>query len=502
MRVLLINPRFQLPIDTRTTPHLGIAYLAAFSENRGDEVMVFDQDIEEVPLRDVVRDYQPDIVGITSNTPQVKQGWLAAREIKAVKPETFIVQGGPHVSALPEEAAARPEIDVVARGEGEETWVELCNVLERVKAGNPDFRVRDMTDPKTKILDKVLGITYMTPEGKIKHTHERPPIDDLDTLPFPAYKYFKMERYSSLQPAIDAIDKGKSFSMMTSRGCPYRCTFCSQSVMAEKWRARSPEHVVKEWHYLVEQFGAQEIGLLDDSANIDRKRLYRMSELLIQENLHKKAQWVMINGIRANLSDTELLGKMHEAGCKRVAFGVETGDEDILESIDKRVTHDQIRQAFKNARQVGLETVGFFIIGLPGDTEETMEKTIKFACELDPLVANFSMMTPYPGTKVWEQVHRNGGRMLVKDWQDYVFFEGKARYEMGPTTAEAQERKWKEAYRRFYLRPHRILTTLKRESTWKNFPRTLSMAAKIVMPKKTKDAAVKAIIDETQQVAC
>jgi radical SAM superfamily enzyme YgiQ (UPF0313 family) len=346
-----------------------------------------------------------------------------------------------------------------------------------------------------------MGITYQATDGKIRHTMERPSVADLDALPFPAYKYFKMDRYSSLQPAIDAIDKGKSFSMMTSRGCPYRCTFCSQSVMAEKWRARSPENVVEEWKHLVYDLGAQEIGILDDSANIDRKRLYHLSELLIKEGLHKKADWIMINGIRANLADEELLAKMKEAGCKRVAFGVETGDEDILESIDKRVTHDQIKQAFKNARKVGLETVGFFIIGLPGDNEATMEKTIKFACELDPIVANFSMMTPYPGTKVWEQVHRNGGRMLVKDWQDYVFFEGKARFEMGETTAELQERKWKEAYRRFYLRPHRIAMTLMRKSTWQHLPRTLRMAANIVLPKKTKSDTVKSKIDEAKQVA-
>lgn len=501
MRVLLVNPRFQLPIDTRTTPHLGIAYLAAVSERRGDEVRVFDQDVEDVKLTDFVREYQPEVVGIGTNTPQVKQGWLCAREVKSVLPNVVVVQGGPHVSALPEESAARPEIDIVARGEGEDTWIDICQTVERARAGNPNWRVSELHDPSSHLLDKVLGITYMTSEGKLRHNHERPAVADLDALPFPAYKYFKMDRYSSLQPAMDAIEKGKSFSMMTSRGCPYRCTFCSQSVMAEKWRARSPESVVQEWRHLVEDWGAQEIGILDDSANIDRKRLQRLSELLVKEGLHKKAQWVMINGIRANLADVELLGAMKQAGCKRVAFGVETGDEDILESIDKRVTHDQIRTAFKNAKKVGLETVGFFIIGLPGDTEETMEKTIQFACELDPLVANFSMMTPYPGTKVWEQVHRNGGRMLVKDWQDYVFFEGKARYEMGPTTAEAQERKWKEAYRRFYLRPHRVVQTLMRESTWKNFPRTLRMATRIVLPKKTKDAKVKALIDETKQAA-
>jgi radical SAM superfamily enzyme YgiQ (UPF0313 family) len=267
--------------------------------------------------------------------------------------------------------------------------------------------------------------------------------------------------------------------------------------MAEKWRARSPESVAAEFAHLIHDWGAQEIGILDDSANIDVKRLREISRLLIKEKLNT-VPWIMINGIRANLADVETLGLMKEAGCKRVAFGVETGDEDILDSIDKRVTHDQIREAFRNAKKVGLETVGFFIIGLPGDTEETMEKTIRFACDLDPLVANFSMMTPYPGTKVWEQVHRNGGRMLVKDWQDYVFFEGKARYEMGETTAAAQEKKWQEAYRRFYLRPHRIAMTLMRKSTWQHLPRTLRMATHIVMPKKTKEN-VKPIIEQANQ---
>lgn len=485
MRVLLINPRFQLPIDTRTTPHLGLAYLAAVSERRGDEVRVFDMDIEDVSLTDFVRDYQPDIVGITSNTPQVKQGWYAARQIKSVL-DVPIVQGGPHVSALPEESASRPEIDIVARGEGEDTWVDLVATLERAKSANAKFQTSDLLDAANKLLDGVLGITYQTTDGRIRHTKDRPAIANLDTLPFPAYHFFKMDRYTSLQPAMDAVAKGKSFSLMTSRGCPYRCTFCSQSVMAEKWRARSPENVVKEWRHLVEDLGAEEIGVLDDSANIQRARLHDLCTRLIDARLNH-VPWILVNGIRANLADEDLLRHMKQAGLLRLAFGVETGDEDILETIDKRVTHDQIRAAFKNAKKVGLETIGFFIIGLPGDTAETMEKTIRFACELDPLVANFSMMTPYPGTKVWEQVHRNGGRMLVKDWQDYVFFEGKARYEMGDTTAAVQELKWTEAYRRFYLRPHRVLMTLMRKSTWQHFPRTLRMALRIVLPKKTKD---------------
>jgi len=485
LRILLINPRFKLPIDTRTTPHLGLAYLGAVSEKRGDEVYLFDMDVEEQTLADKVKEFRPDVVGITANTPQVRQAWLAASAIKAVA-DVPVVLGGPHVSALPEESAARPEVDIVVRGEGEETWIDLCNTIERAQRAAPRLTAKDLLDPQAGLLDGVLGISYHTSDGRSHHNMERPAIANLDVLPWPAYHLFKMERYTSLQPAIDYVEAGRSFSLMTSRGCPYRCTFCSQSIMAEKWRARSPQNVIAEWKHLVYDWGAQEIGLLDDSANINKKRLHAICALLIAEKLNH-VPWIMINGIRANLADEALLGHMKAAGCKRTAFGVETGDAEMLKAVDKRVTHDQIRAAFQAAKKVGLETIGFFIIGLPGDNEETMEKTIRLAIELDPIVANFSMMTPYPGTKVWEQVHRNGGRLLVKDWQDYVFFEGKARYEMGETTAALQEKKWKEAYRRFYLRPSRVLRTVARKETWLNLPRTLSMARKIVLPKKTKD---------------
>jgi radical SAM superfamily enzyme YgiQ (UPF0313 family) len=145
--------------------------------------------------------------------------------------------------------------------------------------------------------------------------------------------------------------------------------------------------------------------------------------------------WIFVNGIRANLADVDLLQKLKAAGLRRTAFGVETGDPDMIVRIDKHIDHDTIRQAFKNAKQVGIETIGFFIIGLPGDTRESMQRTIDFAIEVDPMIANFSMMTPYPGTKVYEEVKRNG-QLLMKDWEDYVFFdtiEGRVQ-NMGPST--------------------------------------------------------------------
>lgn len=483
MRVMIVNPRFRLPIDTRTTPHLGLAYLAAVSERRGDEVFLFDADVEDESIADAVRRFDPEIVGITANTPQVKSAWRTAQAIKSVK-DIPIVLGGPHVSVLPAESASRPEVDVVVRGEGEAVWIKLCEIIERAKQSQPDFRARDLLDPQAGHLDTLLGVSFFSSDGQERHNPEHPPIADLDTLPFPAYHFFKMERYTNLQPATDAIDGAKSFSVMTSRGCPYRCTFCSQSIMPIKWRARSPESVLAEWQHLVHNLGAQEIGVLDDSANIQVDRLEKMADLFIAHQVNH-VPWIFVNGIRANLSSQALLGKLKRAGLKRVAFGVESGDPDVLLSIDKKIDHDTIRQAFKNAKTVGLETIGFFIIGLPGETEESMERTIRFACEVDPMIANFSMMTPYPGTKVYEIAKRQG-RLLLDDWEDYVFFDGRARYELGDMTTDLVERKWKEAYRRFYLRPHRIAQTLARKDFWLNWRRTFKVAFKTIFPQKEK----------------
>jgi len=490
VRVLLVNPRFRLPIDTRTTPHLGLAYLAAVSQQRGDEVRVFDADVEDESITDVVRDFHPQVVGITANTPQVKQAWRTAQAIKSLL-NVPIVLGGPHPSVLPEESAARPEVDIVVRGEGEQTWLHLSDIVERGYATAPTFSAADLLDERAGLLEGIAGISYQTADGAMHYQPDRPPIADLDGLPWPAYHYFRMERYTNLQPATDAIEGARSFSILTSRGCPYRCTYCSQSIMPQRWRARSPENILAEWRHLVEDLGAQEIGVLDDSANIKMERLMQLSDLLIANRLNH-VPWIFVNGIRANLASRELLARMKQAGLKRTAFGVESGDPDILRSIDKRIDLDTIRQAFQNARAVGLETIGFFIIGLPGETEATMERTIRFACELDPLIANFSMMTPFPGTRVYEIV-RQQGRLLMKDWDDYVFFEGKARYEMGDMTAELVERKWREAYRRFYLRPHRILRTVTRKDFWINWRRTFRMAYRTLFPRREKTDLRKAM---------
>jgi len=494
LRVLLINPKFRLPIDTRTTAHLGLAYLGAVSERRGDEVVIFDADVENRPVSDFVQEFRPHIVGITANTPQVKQAWRTAAAIKQVH-DAPIVLGGPHVSVLPEESCDKPDVDIVVRGEGEESWLEICNRVERFLRDQPHFATAALMHPKHEIFTDCPGLTYKTSDGAIHNNPDRPALIDLDTLPWPAYHLFKMDRYTNLQPATDKVDGARSFSIMTSRGCPYRCTFCSQSIMPIRWRSRSAENVIAEWRHLVHDLDAQEIGVLDDSANIRVKRLEELGHALIDSQLNH-VPWIFVNGIRANLASQELLALLKQAGLKRVAFGVESGDPEILKSIDKKVDHDTIRQAFRNAEAAGLETIAFLILGLPGETRATMQRTIDFAIELDPLIANFSMMTPYPGTKVYETVKRQG-RLLINDWEDYVFFEQQARFEMGEMTAELVEEMYRKAYRQFYLRPKPILRRLKTSDFWFNLPRNARIALRTFVPKKEKSGLRRAVEAET-----
>ena len=494
MRVLLINPKFRLPIDTRTTAHLGLAYLAAVSERRGDEVVIFDADVEDRPLEDFVGEYRPHVVGITANTPQVKQAWRTAAAIKRVH-DVPIVLGGPHVSVLPEESCAKSAVDLVVRGEGEESWLDICGRVEKFLRDQPGCTSTGLMQPAYGLFADCLGVSYKTSDGAIHHNPDRPPLADLDTLPWPAYHLFKMDRYTNLQPATDNVDGARSFSIMTSRGCPYRCTFCSQSIMPIKWRSRSAENVIAEWSHLVHDLGAQEIGVLDDSANIRVKRLEELGHALIDNRLNH-VPWIFVNGIRANLAHEELLVLLKEAGLKRVAFGVETGDPAILKSIDKKVDHDTIRQAFRNAEAAGLETIAFLILGLPGETRETMQRTIDFAIELDPLIANFSMMTPYPGTKVYETVKRQG-RLLINDWEDYVFFEQQARFEMGEMSAELVEEMYRKAYRQFYLRPSPVLRRLKTSDFWVNLPRNARIALRTFLPQKEKRGLRRAVEVDT-----
>jgi anaerobic magnesium-protoporphyrin IX monomethyl ester cyclase len=228
---------------------------------------------------------------------------------------------------------------------------------------------------------------------------------------------------------------------------------------------------------LVRDFHATEIGVTDDIWNLDLKRAKGLCRALIAEGLNT-VPWVTVHGMKVNHTDLELFQLMKAAGCKRVGFGVENGDEDILKRVIKKSqTLDMVRMAFKNAKKAGLQTMGFFIFGMPEETEATMEKTIRLALELDPDLANFMIAAPYPGTELWKLIEKEG-ILFSQTWDDYAIHSDKAHFAIGSLTADLVERKWHEAYRRFYFRPSRLARRLLMRDTWRYMPQRVQAAAR------------------------
>jgi radical SAM superfamily enzyme YgiQ (UPF0313 family) len=294
---------------------------------------------------------------------------------------------------------------------------------------------------------------------------------------------FKIDRYTNLNPLTDGLDMhARAYTIVTSRGCPFKCTYCSKPVTGDTWRGRSVDNVLAEWEWLVKDLGATEIGVTDDIWNLDRERAKALCRGLIKANLNH-VPWVTIHGMKVNNTDAELFKLMKQAGCKRVGFGVENGDDWMLRHVIKKgQTVDMVRQAFKHAKAAKLQTMGFFIFGMPGETEESMEKTIRLSMELDPDLAHFMMAAPFPGTEMWETLKQHGNVFSdTMDWSQLAIQDNKAHFTFGDLNKETVERKWHEAHRRFYLRPKRIARIAVRKDTWQRLPYYIKTAANMLL---------------------
>jgi len=444
---------------------MGLGYLAGALLDAGyKDVRLFDAEVEDESIADHLERQHYEVVGISSPTPLIYEAWDAAALAK--KQGALTVLGGPHLTLMPDESMQRPEVDLVVRGEAETTIIEILQAMEATgQQGNSADGLRLPDDP----WGGIEGLSYRSSAGQIIHNRDRKLRRDIEDIPWPAYQLFKIDRYTNLQPLTDGLDPhARSFTLLTSRGCPYQCIYCSKPITGNTWRARPPEGVVAEWRYLVREMGATEIGITDDVWNLDLDRAKEICRLLIAEGL-VQVPWVTVHGMRADHTDAELFRLMKQAGCKRVGFGVESGNQAVLDSIRKRQRLDDVRMAFKHAKAAGLQTMGFFIFGLPADTEESMDDTIRFALELDPDLANFMIAAPYPGTELWE-IARRDGRLFSMNWQDYAIHDEKARYALPTLPPELVERKWHEAYRRFYLRPSRVWRKAVSADTWRRLP--------------------------------
>lgn len=441
MRILLVNPSARVWQQTKIIP-LGLGYIAAVLEKAGHSVKVIDLNHEP----SFVIPEGIDLVGITAATSTIEYAWEVARLAKGKNLPT--VFGGPHVTCQPDESLQRPEVDFLVRGEGEETVVELVSALER---GEP--------------LAKVRGLSFKE-NGRIVHNEARPYIRDLDKLPFPAYHLFPpIKHYVSAQPFLSRRDV--TASIMTSRGCPFNCIFCYKGMFGYAWRYRSPENIAAEWKFLVEDLKVGQIRIQDDIFNENLPRAEKICDLISSGG--KIVPWSVPNGIRADRVTETLISKMKQSGCFQVAFGVESGDQEILKKIDKKLDLAEVEKSFSLLHKYKLESVAFFVIGNPGETEATIRKTIDFAVRLDPDIAQFTMATPYPGTRLYELIKKENS-FLSKDWREYGHYTPNSFYAIGELTPELLKKMMRLAYLKFYLRPGHIIRFLLKRSTWFHFP--------------------------------
>ncbi len=425
--ISLVNPNAAVEVVKRlgiSTPPLGLGYLAAALRERGFKVQIIDDLVEKLSFEKLVgRLKNSEIVGITSTTATFNSALRYAKMIKE-RLGAFVIMGGVHVTFRPFDALRHNFVDAVCVGEGEETIVE---VAERVEAG--------------KSLDGVEGVIYRD-NGEIVDNGPRGFIEDLDSLPFPAFDLMPLEKYSLLGQKLE------QFPMITSRGCPFACRYCSSSLfLGRRFRARSAKNVVDEMEWLVEDFGAKHIGFGDDTFTLNRKRVFEICDEIKKRGLD--VEWSCSS--RVDTINEEMLRKMREAGCSVIYYGVESANKEILNKYyRKRIKLDAVKRAIEITKKVGIETVCSFIIGAPHETKKDMKETLKFAIKLNPDYAQFSILTPYPGTEIYEEA-KEKGLILTENFDEYT--AGKPVLKNIYMTPEEISKLLKHCYLRFYLRP-------------------------------------------------
>lgn len=368
---------------------LGLAYVAGSMEAANIEIELLDTvglSLSGPEIEDAIGRSTPDLVGITTLTSTLYSAIELAKISKSLHPKVPVVFGG-HGAFMIERKIIEnvKEVDIVAMGEGEETSVDLANA---VKDG--------------RSLKEVDGITFRTESGEAVATSPRGMIKDLDALPLPARHLLPMEKYIvEYMPKVLGKEMFKGTPLISSRGCPFLCVFCAASKFyGHNWRPRSPENVIKEISHLQEQYGNMGLNgfsFSDDNFTQDENRVIKICELM-KENGLSNLRWACESRIDA--VNPELYSKMYEAGCRFVAFGIESGNEQVLRRIRKGIKKEMVRNAVKTAKKVGMKTWGYFLLGLPGDTEETMMETLDFADELDLDAPVFHAAYIYPGTEM------------------------------------------------------------------------------------------------------
>lgn len=442
-KVLLICPHSAIEVFKESKisvvvphiPYISLASLAAVLLKDGHRVKILDLSISSDPYTDLKKTleiFQPDFAGITFTIGLYQEAIEIAKRIKDYNENIKTIAGGAHPSIFSKEIASERFFDLVVYGEGE-------NTLSEIVAGNDSASIK--------------GLAYKKEDNSVVVNEQRKLIKDLNWLPYPAYYLYDSKKYHS--PRVTSM-KNPVAAIETSRGCPYNCIFCSKHIFQRGIRFKTPPRVVDEMEFLL-NIGYKEIHVWDDCFSADLKHAKSVCDEVIRRSL--KVCWNVYNGIRVDRVDEELLVKLKEAGCYRVSFGIESGDQGVLDRSKKGITIDQIKTAFKLAQKTGMETLGFFMIGLPGETKETIQKTINLAKELDIDLPKVSIATPLPGTEFFDE-WKEKGLLNSFVWSDYVFHTNKRVAQYPGITNEEMTKYYNLFYRKLYLRPSFI---------WKRF---------------------------------
>ena len=433
-RLLLIRPNSFIE---STPPPLGLMYIASYLRENLDEfdIKIVDARIKDFSFEDIeeyIKDYQPEYIGITSLYVDSPQLHRIAQISKNIRKSSVVITGGPYTTSGYKQALKDPNIDFCVVGEGEIPFKDLMMALRH----------------KLKIED-IKGIAFRD-EGEILYNGVQAFVDDLDTIPFPAWDLIELNDYfygkkRSLENPVQIYER--AVSVMSSRGCPYGCIYC-HNIFGKQFRARSPENVIKELKYLISEYNVQEIEFLDDTFNCNKKRAIKICDLIVAEKI--KLKICFSNGVRADIMDEELIIKLKEAGTYRINYGIESTSSRIQKSMGKRLNLTYAKEIIEKTSRHKILCGAFFMIGFPTETEKEMCKTIDFAAESRLHTAVFAIATPYPGTDLYRQAEEKGFNV-----ERQFSTVGKVSVNMSAASDETLSRLKTLAYRKFYFSPVR-----------------------------------------------
>lgn len=470
MRVLLINPpRFYELVGKNPAivedhrgynPPLGILSLAGYLEKHTDhEIDVLDTQPYEygyAELKEIFRERVGDVVGITTMTFTLIDVLKTVQLVKRVNPDAKVVLGGPHVHIYPHETINLPGVDFLVQGEGEHTLIKLLENIENFDA-----------------LEQIPGLVFKQ-NGRVINTGISPIIQDLDELGFPARHKVDLSNYTSLLGKDDKIT-----TMFTSRGCPFRCTFCDRpySPVISGFRWRSAKHVADEMEECI-NLGIKEAFIYDDTFTVRKDRVFALCEEIKRRKL--KFTW----DVRAHVNTVspDLLRAMREAGCQRIHYGVEAGNNRLLKVIQKNTTVKRVKQVVQWTKDVDMEVLAYFMIGHPAETEADIEDTIRLVKQLNPHYAHFTIFCPYPATASYRQGLESG--IIERDiWRDFAK-KPREDFELPfweeNFTAEELRQLLVRVYKSFYLRPTYVIRNVTRIRSWGELKRKFEAGLSVV----------------------